>query len=241
MAGRVSRICTVYGLASTEDRAIRYVGQTLQKPERRRANHLKLARQGASGPRHSWIRKVLADGFDIVVVVLEASAVWDVSERRWIAEMRQAGADLVNVSDGGGQYFGYSLTPERKGALSVASKAKWQDDDYRRKVLQGHQAYWTDDRRASKAIAVTGSTLQDVHKAKIGESLRRHYEDDAALKAQQVRLDVARASATRVPNLLVAVRTPAYRDLMREKVKEIWRKRREGTLSMPNHKKVSEC
>lgn len=96
-------ICSVYGLYSTEDRIVRYVGQTKQELLDRRTQHLAEALRPPGRTRaHRWIRKVLRTGYDIGIVLLEAECPWDEAEKKWIAEYRKNHpGTMTNFSSGG--------------------------------------------------------------------------------------------------------------------------------------------
>lgn len=95
--------CSVYGLYSTEDGVIRYIGQTTWRIEARRNLHLaEASRPPGTSHCHRWIRKVLRSGYKIGVVLLEADCQWDEGEQRWIAEYRlKYPGQLTNISAGG--------------------------------------------------------------------------------------------------------------------------------------------
>ena len=94
--------CSVYGLYSTEDGVVRYIGQTTQSPKRRLIQHMAEAQRGDTRA-HRWMRKVVRNGHDVGVRVIESGCQWDEAERKWIAEFRKTYPSLMtNVSDGGG-------------------------------------------------------------------------------------------------------------------------------------------
>lgn len=99
----MATFCSIYGLHSTEDGVIRYIGQTTQAIEVRRNLHLaEAARPPGTSHCHRWIRKVLRSGYGIGVKLLEADVLWDVAEKRWIAEYRESNpGQLTNISAGG--------------------------------------------------------------------------------------------------------------------------------------------
>lgn len=114
---RPTRPCSVYGLYSTEDTVIRYIGQTVQTLERRRTQHLAEATRPPGRSRcHRWIRKVLRSGFMIGVQLIEADCPWNEAEQRWIAFYRSIYPQLMtNLSDGGCGYNGKrSLATRRR-------------------------------------------------------------------------------------------------------------------------------
>lgn len=122
--------CKVYGLHSTKDGVIRYIGQTMQRElSWRRTQHLAEAlRPPGTSACHRWIRKVLRTGYDIGIQLLEAECPWNEAEKRWIAIYRARYPDLMtNLSNGGCGYVGKrSLATRLKMSKpkSAATRAK---------------------------------------------------------------------------------------------------------------------
>lgn len=100
--------CSVYGLFSTEDGVVRYIGQTIQSLQSRLTQHLAEAvRPPGTSRCHRWIRKVLGSGYKIGTLLIEEGCQWDEGERRWIAFYRESHPGrLTNLSDGGCGYSG---------------------------------------------------------------------------------------------------------------------------------------
>jgi hypothetical protein len=95
--------CIVYGLASTRDGKIRYIGQTRRKPEARLTQHI--AEAYKANPIHprlaEWIRAENKARFFVGVRVLDERGVWNETEPKLIAEYRARGENLLNKSKGG--------------------------------------------------------------------------------------------------------------------------------------------
>lgn len=94
---------TIYGLSDPLTGDVRYVGKTWYRPERRLTYHLTHSKKSrlASG---NWIRSLVNKGlrpvlFEIEKVELDAD--WQSREKHWIAHYRNAGARLLNHTDGG--------------------------------------------------------------------------------------------------------------------------------------------
>jgi hypothetical protein len=111
---------TVYGLASTRDRKIRYVGQTNREVQRRFYRHTDDARSGKQTYCCRWIRKELAGGFKVYPFVIERDVVYNDAEIRWIAFYKRAGAELVNHTMGGKGSVGFKLSAETCAKKSAA-------------------------------------------------------------------------------------------------------------------------
>ena len=94
--------CTVYGLKSSNDDNIRYIGQTTAPIGRRLREHVTAAQNAANdAPVQRWIRKALANGFSINIVAIEQDAELDAAEIHWIAHYKSASTDCLNVNPGG--------------------------------------------------------------------------------------------------------------------------------------------
>lgn len=98
--------CIVYGLVSSRDDALRYVGQTTQTPERRLSQHRYYAKRKQTAV-HKWFARETADGFVVSLRVICADAVMHATEIEVIAQRRAAGDRLLNHTDGGEGTIGW--------------------------------------------------------------------------------------------------------------------------------------
>lgn len=135
---------TVYGLYSTRDGRIRYVGQTTGLPEWRFSGHKAAARKGARGAVNEWMRAEVADGHEVKMRILDEAGTLNETEREYIAILRAAGFELLNVNVGGG------------GAKAGDKSSKPMNDEHRRKL----------------GAAAKGRRHRPESKAKIGASRR---------------------------------------------------------------------
>lgn len=109
---------TVYGLVSSKDMIVRYIGQTVQPVNRRLSGHLHEARRrkgvgGKSRRVWNWIESVLKDKHSVEMLVLVEDAVLHETEKTVIREYRDKGVDLVNATDGGEGTIGFRLHIKR--------------------------------------------------------------------------------------------------------------------------------
>jgi hypothetical protein len=102
---------------------VRYVGKTDRMPaDRLKAN----GRIGLRNPRlpiHWWMRKNLLAGHPHHIIWLEsvpAGADWAARERYWISHYRDAGADLLNLTQGGEGLVGHRFTDDHKSKIAQA-------------------------------------------------------------------------------------------------------------------------
>lgn len=90
----------IYALAEPQTALVRYIGQTKNWRNRFR-QHCSPTENLASTHRANWLNSLFAAGLKPVGRILEETDDLDRAERRWIAQFRANGADLVNGNDGG--------------------------------------------------------------------------------------------------------------------------------------------
>lgn len=107
----------IYGLSSSENGIIRYVGQTKNSLKSRLNEHKcdALTRKLKSH-KCNWIRKIYKDGFKLQIELIEKTDElrWQEREIYWIQEYRKKNNNIINQLDGGqsggigGKFFPYS-------------------------------------------------------------------------------------------------------------------------------------
>ena len=184
---------TVYGLASSKDGVIRYIGQTSRSLETRLQWHLTWTkRERDKSRRTAWIKSVLRDGHALTIIAIETDAVKDEAEIRWIAHYRAAGHDLVNGSAGGDNCIGVPKTAEHRAKIAAAHKGRkspWTSERNRAmKGKPGHPS--TPETNAKIAAAHLGKSKPSTSernrtiewtpemRAKIREANRKLSDDD---------------------------------------------------------------
>lgn len=116
---------TVYGLASSKDGLIRYIGQTSVSIQTRLKWHITWTlRKRDKSRRTAWIASVLRDGFELTITALETNAVKHEAEMRLIAHYKSMGVDLVNGTLGGDQCIGVPKTAEHRAKIGAAHKGR---------------------------------------------------------------------------------------------------------------------
>ncbi|WP_028100461.1 NUMOD3 domain-containing DNA-binding protein [Pseudoduganella violaceinigra] len=116
---------TVYGLASSKDATIRYVGQTTKVVSERLKEHLTWTRRGRDKSRRTaWIKSVLEAGNELTIISLQDGAELHVDEMKWIQHFTDAGHDLVNGSMGGDGCIGVPKSEEHKEKIRAAMKIR---------------------------------------------------------------------------------------------------------------------
>ncbi len=87
----------VYGLYSTRDNTIRYVGQTTQSMWARFSEHLREAAENVSNGKAQWMRKELNSGYQINYVIMLEDCRRSVAERRMLDVYELSGHHLTNT------------------------------------------------------------------------------------------------------------------------------------------------
>ena len=115
----------IYGLSSSEDGVVRYIGQTKNSLNARLNEHKcdALTRKLKSH-KCNWIRKIYKNGFVLNITLIEETDEnhWQDREIYWIRKYRNKNDKLVNQLDGGqcggigGKFFKYSYS-ETKNRL----------------------------------------------------------------------------------------------------------------------------
>ena len=94
----------IYGLYSTEDGAIRYVGETTQDiKDRLSAHKSESLHQKKKSHKCNWIRKVYKCGFEVKIILIDTATEndWEDKEIYWINEYRTKNIGLTNQLPGG--------------------------------------------------------------------------------------------------------------------------------------------
>ena len=152
MAESSARLITIYGLVDPRTACLRYIGQSKRLGKRfwRHCHPLPNDRSH----RGCWLRGLLANKLEPQLIELEFAESSDaatVLEAFWIASLRSAGADLVNITDGENapSRRGFVLTAEHKAKIAAAHIGIRPDEATREKMRAARKNYrWSDDTRA---------------------------------------------------------------------------------------------
>lgn len=114
----------VYGLSTSADERIRYIGQTSRSLMKRLHEHCKWARDGKKSALFAWIRKHEALGEAIIITPLVVGAVLHKTEIETIAAYRALQPGLLNSTVGGEGIVGLIRTPEHQQKIADAQRGK---------------------------------------------------------------------------------------------------------------------
>ena len=124
----------IYGLTG-DDNVIRYIGKTsLRRLEKRRGEHISEATTLIDNRhKNNWIRKVLKNGENLNILVLEEcdESIWQEREIFWISQFN----NLTNRTEGGDGKSGYEykltleevMTWVKNNIPKINSESKWRD------------------------------------------------------------------------------------------------------------------
>lgn len=104
---------------------IRYVGITSTSLEKRLYQHIKEAKGKTKSHRCNWIRKLISEGIQPKIELLDVLPTWEAAceaEIKSIATLLEFGYNLVNGTLGGEGSFGMKLSSETKQKISEAGK-----------------------------------------------------------------------------------------------------------------------
>jgi len=143
----------IYGLIDSDTLELRYIGQTSYALDVRFKEHKKCRTNNHH--LNNWIRST-----NVNAIVLERDPIdLDEAEMCWISDMREQGARLLNLTDGGGGLRGHSFT-----------------DEHRAKMSEAHTGMkFTDEHRTNISIVNKGKILSQEHKDKIKKSNEKYW------------------------------------------------------------------
>lgn len=154
----------IYALKDPVTEAIRYVGKTSQNPRTRLRAHINRARDNR-GARHcaSWISSLIDAGLEPLMQVLETVSAdsWEEAEKRWIRNLRDAGANLVNMTEGGGCHAGHATTEEVREKISEAARKQFASEEARKAAAEYGRRTWQDPEVAARLKEARRKTAAD--------------------------------------------------------------------------------
>jgi hypothetical protein len=117
-----------YGLYSTDENEIRYVGKT-NNLNKRLYEHIKDSQRNNKTHKQKWVCKEMNNNNEINIKILEEcdDAIWEEREKYWISYYN----NLINHTDGGEgghgrlYHISYDETKEIIGKLDIKSGNEW--------------------------------------------------------------------------------------------------------------------
>lgn len=164
----------IYGLRCPLTGSIRYIGKTIN-PKTRLAAHICKAKTHQTTHHCSdWIRSLLNAGLKPSLEVLfevPGGEAWQLHEKRLIAEHRQQGDDLTNLT-GGGEGF-YAPNPELLARRGQSLRELWARPEMKARRRQATKE--TSNRpeiRAQRAASISSAWANPETKTRMLEGMR---------------------------------------------------------------------
>lgn len=154
--------CTVYGLRSSRDGRVRYVGQTRGAISKRLRKHLENARIGVKTHCYNWLRAEVQAGHQITATVIESDAKYHEAEKQWIEWYKNNGSTLVNCTDGGEGTLGWKHTQaskEKMLAKRIGRKPALSESRINALRERAREMGTNPVMRAKQAAAISGRKL----------------------------------------------------------------------------------
>jgi hypothetical protein len=182
----MSKPAIVYGLTSSEDGQIRYIGQTTKPLRRRLREHITSAQRGGMWPIAKWIRKVIRQGFEVQITPLVESAIWDESEIETITTYLAQGAKLLNATNGGKGFVGMVFTEDTRRKMSEAAKRRLSAPEAKKILAEIARKAWTDPVYRQRKITEAKARLSTPEaRARLSEQSRRAFQDSDVRQRQR--------------------------------------------------------
>lgn len=153
----------------------RYVGQTVSNLGKRFGFHLSSASsENKTTPVINWIRETGENGVSIDLLEECDSSIKYEVEREWMVSLREAGHELLNVSEYGIGSKGWSPSEDERARRGERSKARWSDDEYRERASSSMSAHWSSEEGRKQRSEQNSKRWDDPDfRATMTETLRR--------------------------------------------------------------------
>jgi hypothetical protein len=206
---REVRLILIYALCDPRNGAIRYIGKCTH-PQRRLRAHLNEKRDTR---KCRWIASLRKLNLEPTLAVLEVVTAdgWELSERKWIAYFKWAGADLCNHTEGGDGL--HNPDNETRKKVSAHRKAQWRDNrerylavardpERRRKISQANSGRKKPPEHVAKLWQNRpGRKLSETQRVKISQALLGNsYAKGSKRTKEQLEAQSRRQTGKRFPN-----------------------------------------
>ena len=166
--------------------------------------------------RNAHWRNVVAKHGYTVEILEDGLQAWYAYEREVevISKLRESGCRLVNLTDGGDGVIGYEYTDEHRAKISIASKAMWQRDGYRDKVVrlagEGQKRIWQNQEYRALAVSRMKSGVDPVKTSKALADHNKRTWADPGIRAK------------RIAGIKAAKSDPEYREKEDARLRLMW-------------------
>lgn len=157
-------IIIIYGLIDPRTNELRYVGKTLQKTNYRLRHHIRRAlATPALNLVSGWINDVMSSGRSPEIFIIEyvCGQSWQDAEQFWIAYWRFVGADLLNMTKGGGATDGHRHSAKTKLLLAKRTAVQFSDPLARAAAKQKAIDQWKSPAARQRTLAAQAKYKAD--------------------------------------------------------------------------------
>lgn len=196
----------IYALLDQRDSppSVRYVGCTSSGVDTRFSLHISEALNlKSTRPKDEWIRSMLLEGLEPMLLVLERlpyGSDWEIREKHWIGVY--SGPLLNNVSSGGGGSPGARRSERMKEKVGDFFRGKSLNEEHRSKLSaakMGHEV--SPETRARISEKLVGRTQSPESVAKRALAMTgRHHTEEAREKISSTRKRLIAQGLIKMPN-----------------------------------------
>lgn len=163
---KIVKPCIIYGLYSSRDGELRYIGQTIHKLSDRLARHKSCAKNKRTAVNW-WFLREMKDGFEIDIRLLKVGE-FNTTEMELIEQYKSYGARLLNHTNGGNGNFGWHPSAETRANMSASQRGRRHSAESKLKIsaaLLGRKQPM--EERQKRGSGQIGRKLSDETKARI--------------------------------------------------------------------------
>lgn len=159
---------TIYGLIDPNTQHIKYVGKTIDTPEKRLMNHLS---DKAKTHKTNWLKSLNGIIPEIIILDNCNESNWIFWEQYWISQCRTWGFKLTNTTIGGEGQSGYKPSIETREKRSNSLSGLKRTDEQRKNMSEKR-----------KGIVFTEKHIENLSLSHIGKSPSRKAIENSAIK-----------------------------------------------------------
>jgi group I intron endonuclease len=179
----------------------RYVGWA-SNLRRRMIGHMSDARTGDKTYKANWIRKIVSEGYNPEMIVLEECPfdIWAEREIFWIAKAKEDGHPLTNITTGGEGSPGQEWSQESRDKVALARSGQKASPEARRNMSRAFMGRPSNNKgkrtsfeiRMKISAAHEGKHLSEETKRKIGLAHKGKHLPLRGTPSDEIRAKISR-------------------------------------------------
>jgi group I intron endonuclease len=130
----------IYSLIDPRSKQIRYIGKTIKSLNTRLNCHIHDCKRH-NHHNSNWINSLLKQNLKPIIELIEEVEEndWEFWEKYWIAQFKQWGFILNNLTDGGIGHIGFKKSKEAKIKISNSSKGKLISKEHKEAISKANK------------------------------------------------------------------------------------------------------